>query len=271
MATRPALIPKPGKTRKLSWLYEDLAHQIILPHHLAAILILRYLAKGSNDAGRHYVSRATVCADCGGLSTNTFNRALKYLNNLGILSWKKGFGNQYSDANVASTYQLHLKAMQQLITEQGVFMASTRDYKPNLRLLSGGALTARVKLLPTINEQFATSDGESATSDDGFATSDCDSARSDSRSLTLYNLPSTGLPSVEDPLQEPPRQDSPARDNAQGGVQPLGGTPQCPPLRAIIAPSNNVPTRHEQMAARAHLPRGHRPEREEQYLDEAPC
>src|SRR6266849_5860954 len=110
--------PKPGKIRKLSWLYEDLAHQIILPHQLAAMLILRYLAKGANDAGLHYVSRATVCADCGGLSTSTFNRALKYLNSLGILTWKKGFGNQYSDVNVASTYLLHLKAMQKLITEQ---------------------------------------------------------------------------------------------------------------------------------------------------------
>jgi CRP-like cAMP-binding protein len=72
------------------------------------MLILRYLAKGANDAGRHYVSRATMSADCG-LSFDTFNRTLKYLKSLGILSWKKGFGNQYSDVNVANTYQLHLR------------------------------------------------------------------------------------------------------------------------------------------------------------------
>jgi hypothetical protein len=39
---------------------------------------------------------------------------------------------------------------------------------------------------------------------------------------------------------QPPRQDSQPRDNAHGGVHQLGGTPQCPPLRAIIAPSKTA-------------------------------
>jgi hypothetical protein len=136
---------KPAKPRKASWLFEDLSWKIILPKHLAAMLVMRYLAKMANDSGRSYASQTTICAVCGGLSTSTIYEAIQCLSELGVLTWVRGHGNQHSKDNIANTYQLHLTAMRRLVKEQGIYDPADNG----ARLLHGWELTAQVKLLPS--------------------------------------------------------------------------------------------------------------------------
>lgn len=231
--------PKAAKRdtpRDMSWLYEDVAHQIILPHQLAATVLFRYLAKCANNSGSHYVGRAVICADCG-LSPDTFNRAKNYLRSLGVLTWIKGHGNQHSEHNTANTYQLHIKAMQLLVKVQGVFIPATRTHT-GPRLLRGDSLTEQVKLITAINEQFAATDLASAATDADSATTDFASATTDNRPLTLCNTPSTKLPSERNPLQNPEHLDSSSDFRTEGLPSTREHAPtSVAPLRPIISRS----------------------------------
>ena len=177
--------PKTAKTRKPSWLYEDLSWKIILPQHLAAMLAMRYLAKMANDSGRCYASQTTICAVCGGLSTSTIYESVRYLCELGILTWIRGHGNQYSKDNVSNTYQLHLMAMRRLVKEQGIYDPADNG----ARLLHSLELTAQVKLLPSLIERSkdsATIAERNATIAREFASMAQQSASIAERGLTPY-------------------------------------------------------------------------------------
>ncbi len=222
-------IPKTVKTRKPSWLYEDLSWKIILPQHLAAMLVMRYLAKMANDSGRCYASQTTICAVCGGLSTSTIYEAVLYLCELGILTWVRGHGNQYSKDNVSNTYQLHLMAMRRLVKEQGIYDPADNG----ARLLHSLELTAQVKLLPSLIERSkdsATIAERNATIAREFASIAQQSATIAERGLTPYiHQPSKIQPSVQEPST---KSVSVTGDSLLD--QPRGGLP---PTRSDVPPS----------------------------------
>lgn len=118
------MIQQKHKPRNPSWQYCDLAHRVQFPpKHLAARLILWFLAKTANNSGRSYHGYRSITAHTGLTHTNISN-ALKFLrDDHKILTWDKGNGGQ--QGNGTNIYQLDLKAMKELVSKQGVFNAET--------------------------------------------------------------------------------------------------------------------------------------------------
>jgi|ERR1039458_3450098 hypothetical protein len=85
------------KQRKLAWQFEDLAWKIQLPkRQMAAKLLLCFLAKQANNSGSSYAGYKYNMLHTNIRSETTFSNALKYLEGLGLLSWKSlGGGHEW--------------------------------------------------------------------------------------------------------------------------------------------------------------------------------
>ena len=113
-----------NKPQKLSWQFDDLAQKVqVAPRHLAAKLVLQFLAKKSNDSGESWHGYESIAAHCS-LSRSQTALALKYLRDkLKLVSWTKGTGG--SQKQSTNIYALNLQCIQDLIKAQGVFDPET--------------------------------------------------------------------------------------------------------------------------------------------------
>jgi len=111
-----------NKIRKASWLYEDLAWKIQTPT-IACKLILTFLGKTANNAGKSYASYEYMRASTMIKSDSTISTALQFLRDgLGILEWIPGGRGFINDSN---RYTLKLAAMKTLVKSQGIFDSET--------------------------------------------------------------------------------------------------------------------------------------------------
>jgi Helix-turn-helix domain len=78
---------------------------------LATKLLLVFLASRANGSGNSWYGYAAISKQTG-LSIATINRATKHLKELGVLTWDKGFKNQYEKKT--NYYYLNLERMREL-------------------------------------------------------------------------------------------------------------------------------------------------------------
>jgi hypothetical protein len=262
--------PKLAKT-DTSFVILRLAYKITFPRQLAALLVLRFMAKCAKSNGRCFPGYALISAMCGGIADSTIAEALQYLYSLRILTLvKQGHGNQHGEYNASNVYKFIIKDMQRLVTHQGIY---SPDDDNNKCLLHGKALTERVKLLTSLglpseppadlSEQSAALPEQSADLSERSA--DLSEARLTSSIEQLSVNPTPSVKQLTEQRKNPPVQ----KIAPVGmGVQPLEGVSQfVPPLTSLRQVSRIPPI----TKANRYLPHGHRPEREVQYLEDVPC
>lgn len=115
-------VSRPFATRSESWNFLDLATKVQFPSGVQAPrILLWFLAKAGNNGFSFHGYRSIMSHT--GLSKDGISRAAKYLRELGILTWESGGGGAIK--RQTNRYQLHLDAMKELISRQGVFDPET--------------------------------------------------------------------------------------------------------------------------------------------------
>jgi hypothetical protein len=244
-----------------------LAYKLTFPRQLAALLVLRFMAKCVRQKTTCcYPGYALISAMCGGIANSTIAEALDYLYELRIVTLvKQGHGNQHGEYNASNVYKFSIQAMRHLVKHQGIY---SPDDDNNKCLLHGKALTERVKLLSSLTlpseppAELSEPSGE--LSEDSAELSER-SAELPEATLTssIEQLSVNPTPSVKQLPVE--RENSSIREIAPvgRGVHPVEGFSQSvPPLS-----SPRLLTRMPLTKANRHLPSGYRPERVEQYLE----
>jgi hypothetical protein len=255
-----------------------LANKITFPHQLAALLVLRVLAKCAKSSGHCYPGYALISALCGGIANSTIADSLQYIYSLHLLTLvKHGHGNQYDKYCASNVYKFNISAMRALVTHQGLFSPNDDN---NKCLLHGKALTARVKLLssltlpssssPTLlSEPFAELPEPFGELREDSAELSEQSAELSERRLTssTTQLSAKATPSENQLPGNPPRLDSSLSGSAQGfGCgQPFAPAEAPQLVRELSSPT--LPSKNAQVCAPI-LPRGYRPEREVVYLED---
>jgi hypothetical protein len=184
---------KTARKNSVQWQIIDLAYHIVLPRHLPALLVLRYLAKKVNSSKLSYPSYALISASCGGIGNKTIAEAIRYLCSLKLISYVKGTGNQHT-TSVSNKYMFNIPAMRALVRQQGIYRYNPYPEETFTMLVHGKDLRAKVKSIDnsqlptvTITDDDASSPQESASSPEDGASSLRDSASSRRRDYNPVN------------------------------------------------------------------------------------
>ena len=212
------------KQRKLAWQFEDLAWKIQFPERqMAAKILLCFLAKQANNSGSSYAGYKYNMLHTNIRSETTFSNALKYLEGLGLLSWKSGGGGTKGDTN---HYTLNIIAMRKLVKEQGLFdLATGKMIRPTP--VTGVASDLKpTKPTMLIVVASVASKPETDSSEDVTDSSDCksDSNEGSNRLQSQESKPLYFNPLESNPLENQPSENPLTTDD--GGAESFSDVSQ---------------------------------------------